>query len=153
LIRWGGCGSTDGFVRQQDALGYRLASCKQHACQQRTEASTICNQRHVLSHAAAAAALALHNVVHSVPQSYRMLQPAVCYHQQILAPAVVVLALPMYIAAGLQHRWQAYMLPPTPAWHFAAAAVLHALCTLLGCWALCTNKFFSSVVRVTAAFR
>jgi hypothetical protein len=69
---------------------------------------------------------------------------------QILAPAVVVLALPMYIAAGLQQRWQAHLLPPTPAWQFAAAAVVHALCTLLGCWALCTNKFFSSVVSMTS---
>jgi hypothetical protein len=82
-----------------------------------------------------------------------MLQPALCCFQQILAPAVVVLALPMYIAAGLQQRWQADMLPATPAWQFAAAAVVHALCTLLGCWALCTNKFFSSVVSVPSVCR
>lgn len=69
--------------------------------------------------------------------------------EQVLAPAVVALALPMYLAAGLQQRWHAALLPATPAWQLAAAAVLHVLTVLLACWAMTTNKFFSSVVSFT----
>jgi hypothetical protein len=59
-----------------------------------------------------------------------------------------VLTMPMYVAAGLQQRWQAVLLPATPTWQLAAAAaaVLHVLSVGLACWAMCTNKFFSSVV-------
>ncbi|WIA32872.1 hypothetical protein OEZ86_006046 [Tetradesmus obliquus] len=67
---------------------------------------------------------------------------------KILAPAVVALALPMYLAAGLQQRWHAGLLPATSAWQLAAAAAVHVLTVLLACWAMTTNKFFSSVVRI-----
>jgi hypothetical protein len=66
--------------------------------------------------------------------------------QQILAPTVVALTLPMYIAVGLQQRWHGELLQALAMWQLAAAGVLHVLTVVLACWAMCSNRFFSSVV-------
>lgn len=67
---------------------------------------------------------------------------------KVIVPVAVVLTMGRYVVAGLQHQP-----PPVAAGllsspSMVAAAVLDVAALALQTWSVCTNRFFSSVVRV-----
>jgi protein-S-isoprenylcysteine O-methyltransferase Ste14 len=73
--------------------------------------------------------------------------PGVKPWDKVLAPLMVAsIGFPMYIVAGLDHRfgWS----PVFPVWLTILGLILCALGYALSVWALVENRFFSSVVRI-----